>query len=1159
MFQGFLTGGRRAGVMFAALFILSILCATALMGQTYLGSFVGLVTDTTGGVVPEAKVVLTDTLTGVQRTTVTNSTGNYTLDNVPTGTYKVAVTKTGFEQVVSSDIILGTAVTVRFDAVLQVGQVSQKVEVTAQAPALNTENAQLGSVVTRSEISDLPMEKSPMNFRYLDSANQDGGYLGGQRASIGTYSVDGVSAMAPAWGAWSGPMMSMSLDSIQDVTEVTSTPSAEFGDVANISVSTRSGTNVFHGSAFWDTNNNALDADDYFAHTKGHGPYRQFFGGAIGGPLTIPHLYNGKNRTFFFFEWEDFRQPGGYVTQVSVPDAAFRAGNFSSLLALQDGNGNPAPQIIYDPTTYNAATGTFSAFPGNIIPSNRINAVSAKIQSTQYLPLPNFNPGGSIDWQNNFVGRFPNAYPDFYPTVRIDHSLRNGKDMITGRWQYRHQNEDGNSVGLPGYNYVQNRNTTNVYVSETHSFSPSLVNEARIGFSRDFSAYYNTTYGTPVVQDWGLQVPGASGLTGVHGFPGVTWSNFVGGANGGLIGTANNGWAQNTQQFLDNVTYSHGKHVIKVGFDFRRFFIDEPSGSQNNFFGLTSFSEFGTQSMVPGVAGSNPTGGFDYASFLLGDPGYSGITTKGPNVIDHYGSYAAYVQEDWRVTSKLTVNAGLRWDHTPGPTDQNNMRYAFNPANGDLVVPSANSLRLVSPGWPSAFPIETVAQAGWSTGRSLVSTSQDFGPRLGFAYRLPSKMVIRGGAGIFYTPLIHSAMINSYAGGPFTVAQQFTNVMTAPTPGGANANFLFGFPNPYSEAGNPAAYSVPAAGGLLVSTNEPYLRTPLTQQYNFTVEKQFGDNTVARVSYRGHHMIELIYYPNLNQPTICSVAAGNCNRTYEYTPKSFPNYYEVQYGVNGGSEFGNQFELELQKRYGKGFTFNLSYTHTLLEEDVRTGDWTGASDIVNYPTYSWNREYDRGTDVGLARNRFVGSGIWILPVGKGQRFGSDLPKVLQEIVGGWQTSYILTTRSGYYNDIDCSGCTDYGFAQENDTRLTLNQVFNSRIGNPTASRWFNSSAYVPNLVLGKEGNAPPGSIVGPGLVNLDFALIKSFPIRENMRMKFRASAMNALNHPNLGGPNTDISSPTVGTITYLDNTGGLGSDSSNSGMRQIMLEMRFEF
>ena len=751
------------------------------------------------------------------------------------------------------------------------------------------------------------------------------------------------------------------------------------------------------------------------------------------------------------------------------------------------------------------------------------------------------------------MGRFPNAYPDFYPTARVDHSLRNGKDMITGRWQYRHQNEDGNSVGLPGYNYIQNRNTTNAYISETHSFSPTLVNEARIGFSRDFSNYYNTTYGTPVVQDWGLQVPGASGLTGVHGFPGVSFENFQ-----GLSGTANNGWAQNTQEYLDNVTYSHGKHVIKVGFDFRRFFVDEPSGSQNNFFGLTSFSEFGTQSMVPSVAGSNPTGGFDYASFLLGDPGYSGITTKGPNIIDHYGSYAVYIQDDWRVTSKLTVNVGLRWDHTPGPVDQNDMRYAFNPVNGDLVVPTTKSLSLVSPAWPSAFPIETAAQAGWSTGRSLVSTSQDFGPRLGFAYRLPFKMVVRGGAGIFYTPLIHSAMINNYAGGPFTVAQQFNNVMTSPA-SGTNANFLFGFPNPYAEAGNPADYSVPTAGGLSVAANEPYLRTPLTQQYNLTVEKQFGEKTVARVSYQGHHMIELIYYPNLNQPTICSVAANNCNETYEYTPKSFPNYYYAQYGVNGGSEFGNMFDFQLERRYGNGLTFNLSYTHTLIQEDVRTADWTGASDIVNYPSYSWNREYDRGTDVGLARNRFVGSGIWDLPVGKGQRFGSTLPKALQHVVSGWQTSYILTMRSGYYNDVNCSGCTDYGFAQENATRLTLNQLEGSRISNPTANHWFNQNAYAPNLVLGTEGNAAPGSIVGPGLVNLDFGLMKSFSIHENLRLKFKATMMNALNHPNLGGPNTDISSPTVGTITYLDNTGGMGSDSSNSGMRQIMLGVRLEF
>jgi len=275
-------GTRRAGVLIAALF----LCASALLGQvSFLGSFVGLVTDTSGAVVPGAKVVAMSTLTGLQYETVTNSTGNYTLDNVPTSTYKLTVTKEGFGQAVSNEIVLGTQVTVHYDAELAAGRVTQKVEVTAKIAALNTENSQLGSLVTRADIAELPMEKSPTAFRYLDSSNQDGGYLGGQRANIGFYSVDGVSAMAPAFGAWSGPSLSMSMDAIQDLTMVTSAPSAEFGDVATVSFSTRSGTNTLHGSGFWDTNNHALDAGDPFTGQKGHGPYRQYFGGSIGGPV----------------------------------------------------------------------------------------------------------------------------------------------------------------------------------------------------------------------------------------------------------------------------------------------------------------------------------------------------------------------------------------------------------------------------------------------------------------------------------------------------------------------------------------------------------------------------------------------------------------------------------------------------------------------------------------------------------------------------------------------------------------------------------------------------------------------------------------------------------------------------------------------------------
>jgi hypothetical protein len=221
------------------------------------------------------------------------------------------------------------------------------------------------------------------------------------------------------------------------------------------------------------------------------------------------------------------------------------------------------------------------------------------------------------------------------------------------------------------------------------------------------------------------------------------------------------------------------------------------------------------------------------------------------------------------------------------------------------------------------------------------------------------------------------------------------------------------------------------------------------------------------------------------------------------------------------------------------------------------GSWAGQSDVYGYPSYSWNRAYDRGPEEYLAPNRLVASAVWALPVGKGQRFGSTLPSVLQKVIGGWSTSYVLTMRSGYYADVNCSNCTDYGYARENDTFLTLNRVGNPNISNPTTSRWFNANAFAPNTVVGQFGNTPPDPIEGPGLFNLDFGIVKLVPIHENVNLKFRASMMNATNHANLALPNADIASSTV--ITGTDTTGSLGSDSNNSGMRQIMLEMRLEF
>jgi hypothetical protein len=1060
---------------------------------------VGLVTDTSGSsVVLDARVLLLETRTGIQRTVNTNSTGNYVFADIPAGTYLVRITKAGFKEVVSKEISLAPQSTARFDVSLAVGDVTEKIEVSAQAATLNTENAQLGSILTREEIVNLPVNsRAAMNFRYLSSSNQDGGYIAGQRSSFGFYSIDGVSAMSPAWGAWSGPSMGMSLEAVQDITQVTATPSAEFGDVANISLSTKSGTNDPHGSAFWETNNYAFDAGNYFTHSKPKGPYRQYFGGNFGGPVYIPHLYNGKNRTFFFFNWEEYLQPGSHTSLASVPTQAMRDGDFSSLLAQN--------VVIYDPTSG-------QAFGGNMIPASRISSVSSKAQNVKYIPLPNFGSAGSIN--QNYLATYPNSHPHYYPTTRVDHNFRDGKDILSARHTYRHQNEDTNLNGLPLYNRVQNRNTTNAYVSETHVFSPTIVNEFRVGYSRDYSLRHGLTKGADVVNEWGLQLPNLDALKDFYGFPQLSFSNFT-----GLTNDANAGWAQDSMEYLDNVTLNRGKHTIKIGGSYRHYKVNETGGDPAQQFGYTNFTSFGTQD-------AQSKGGFDYASFLLGIPFESGTNDRPQNVIVRYGTAAMYVQEDWRATSRLTVNVGLRWEKTGTPVDQNDMRFAFDPATGNLVVPTQKVIdTLVSPVFPKNITIVTADQAGFPS-RSLLQTNQNWGPRLGFAYRLPHKAVIRGGAGLFYTPLLTYAVIDSYAGGPFQLSQSFTNRMQ-------NGSPAFQFPNPYSMFGS-GSFAGVDIGGL-----EKKVRTPYTEQWNFTIEKELGDLTVARVNYRGHHTLEMLYYADLNQPRVSN------NPDNEWTTV-YPNFWSVGNGRNGGSEIGHLFEFQLQRKYSKGLTFDAGYTHAKVVTDLR------GSDISSSPEYSWDINRDSGNENGISRHRFVGTAIWDLPFGTGKQFGAGLPKWVKYSLGNWQTSYILVMQSGQFLNPKCSSCPDTSYAR---VWGRPDLVGDPKLSNASTTRWFNSAAFaVPQY--GTLGNSSPGVIVGPGLTNFDFGLFKYFPIYEKVRLKLKMTATNIFNHPNLGNPNTDISSVNVGRITGLT---GRGMNGSTNTMRSIMLGARVEF
>ena len=1070
-----------------------------LAAQTFQGSIVGLLTDASGSAVTDATVVLTETRTGAQRTGLTNSTGNYVFAELPPGVYKVRVTRTGFKEAVSNEIELTPSSTARFDIVLAVGNVAEKIEVSATAPSLDTENAQLGTTVTQNEIVNLPANtRASMDLRYLSSSNQDGGYIAGQRSSFGFYAIDGVSGMSPRSGAWSGPMMTMSLEAVQEITQVTATPSAEFGDVATISLTTKSGTNQLHGSGFWETNNYALDASDYFSHTKPSGPYAQFFGGSIGGPVYIPRVYNGKNKTFFFFNWEEFLQPGSYNTLASVPPSALRAGDFSALLS-QD-------VVIYDPTNG-------KPFPNNVVPQDRISPVSRKIQSDRYLPQPNFGPPGAFS--QNYLATYPNPGAQYYPTTRVDHHMRDGKDIISARYTYRHQNEDTNMNGLPLYNRTQDRNTTNAFISETHIFSPTVVNQFRVGYSRDYSIRHGLTKGADVINDWGLQLPNLDSIKDYYGFPQVNFENFT-----GLTNDANAGWATDTMEYLDNVTLTRGKHTITVGGSYRHYKVNETYGDPSQLFGYNTFTAFGTQD-------ANSNGGFDYASFLLGIPFRSGTNGRSQNIIVRYGTAAAYIQEDWRATPNLTVNLGLRWEKTSAPVDQNDMRYAFDPATGNLVVPSQKVMNtLVSPVFPKDIPIVTAQQAGFPS-RSLLETTQSWGPRAGFAYRLPHRMVIRGGGGLFYTPLLTWGVIDSYAGGPFQLSQTFNNRMVDGAP-------QFQFPTPYKLFGSGDFPS------LRIEGLQKKIRTPYTEQWNLTLEKQIGASMVARASYRGHHTLDTIYYADLNQPH----ASNNPDNEWATV---YPNFYYVGNGRNGGSEIGHLFEVQFVRKSSAGLTFDLGYTHAKVVTDLR------GSDILGWPEYSWDLRRDSGNENGISRHRFVGSAIWDIPFGVGKRYGSSLPKAVQYALGNWQTSYIVVLQSGRFLDPYCSSCPDTSYARVWGGRPDL--VGDPRRSNANASMWFNPQAFaVPQF--GTLGNSAPGVIVGPGLANLDFGLFKYFPIRERARLKLKMTATNFFNHPNLGTPETDISSINVGQIYGLT---ARGMNGSSNAMRSIVLGARIEF
>ncbi len=1082
-------------------------CCSPAVAQTTLGSITGKATDPSGASVSGAVVTITNEDTNVARDFTTGTDGVYTVSDLEPGVYRVRVTATGFKTLERPHLNLYPRQVLDLDLQLTVGATNDTVTVTAPVSAIDTETATITYTHTAEELVNLPLitrqDDTNSDFSiYNPGVARDGCgfiYANGVQGNDTTYSSDGIIEMADPDTTGNGAFIQPGLDSLADITYVLVGPSAEYATPTNLVLVTKGGTNQFHGNLFWEYNGAALNARNYFASSV---PFNvtNDFAVSVGGPVI-------KDKLFFFADWNGLFEELNSVIDATTALPQWRTGNFSNLLS----------QGI---TIKNPSTGL--PFPNNQIPSNLISSSSVSLQNYFY-PTPNYGPAGleSGNWRGllPLTLRFPINPLD----VRIDYNIDKA-DSIFGRFTMRTMPLTASTNMLPPAGiFNQTWHVRQLVLSWTHTFSPNLLNEARAGVSRVAKNLDPDGDGGQILSDAGIQGVDYDSLKGLEGVPQLSITG-VSGTNGsipqGLV-------ASTTIQFIDNLSWTRGTHAMKFGMDIVR------DRDDTVFYNMNQFGQF------------NFTGaysGFGYADFLLGLPQATTLTTPLPRPYERGILWGFYAQDQWKVSSRLTLNYGLRYELSPPYYEKEGRLASFDPTANALVIPD-NGESHISPFAPTNISIITASAAGYPA-QSLIQTSKtDFYPRIGVAYKLTSdgKTVIRAGYGI-YGDVLYGGVITYLAGGvPFTGSESFTNQFTAGVP-------LLKFPNPFPTTGT----TVPTTN--VVGIN-PHIDRPYLQQWNLVLDKQIGSLGFS-AAYVGTSSAKLIYARNLDQPPPSTTP-------FSFSETPFPDLQSIKWLSNGGSESYNALQLSARKTAGRDLIFNAGYT---FAKDLTNMDalYPVGAEIEN----QFNLGAERGNSPLVPRHRFIATAVYSLPFGKGQRFLNDMPKIADYILGGWRTSYVVTLQTGLYftpsfDGFDPSNTNYFGGRPD-----VIPGVSTTPPGGRTVNEWFNPAAFkipgCPNTDpvctdpanVGRFGNAGVNTLEGPPLKNLDFGLLKDFRIRETMSLGFRAIFSNIFNHPAFGQPLSDISSTsTAGSITGT--TGNYLSGSNASRVINLSLEFRF--
>ena len=1143
--------------------------AAAAYGQAVDGSISGLVTDVRGAVIAGASITVTDQDRNTTFAVTSNDSGFYEVSQLPIGKYRISVSKPGFSTHVTEAFLLGAEQKGSVNITLGVGTTATEITVLAGVQMLDPLTSTLSGNVSNRQIEDLPLNDRniysitslvPGVFQSKTTSGVDDTFYGnhfiinGSQEATSDIILDGVSAEVnhnvPTIPAISAIP---SVEGIEEFRILTNGYPAEYGRSGGgvVIMVTKSGTNVLHGSAFEFLRDSILDANNLFANGAGI-PLASFkrnqFGGSLGGPVVLPKLYRGENKTFFFFDYEGMRLRAAQTATYTLPTSLQRQGDFS-----QTYNASGQKLIVYDPFTTAPdpnQPGAFirTPFVNNRIPASQLNPVALNMQ--KYYPLPN-TAGNPITGTNNYVVQSAYPQPSNRLEVKLDRYI-NPANRLMGRYDvhdsvYSKPNFF-NNIADPGCCEPMHQRLQSGVTSYTHAIGASKLLTLRGGMGRvaanrvPWSASLNGSGGFDPTQ-LGLPASIAAQANQLM-FPTVTIQDMT--QLGPSPGDVYHMW-DTTYSGNGSLSWVKGRHTIQFGGDVRFNYVNY--GRATSPVGSYQFYRSMTQGPNPFSPAS--TSGIGYASFLLGIGGgvnaSAGGTTDEADPANANRYYAVYLQDDFRASSKLTLNAGLRWDAETGDTERYNRQTAIDP----FVRNPLSDLTGMNLLGGTLFADGTLGR------RAIVNTPlRNFGPRIGMAYRITPSMVIRSGYGVYYMAAPFGASRHNLGDGYSTTTPWITTLDGA-TPISTLSN---PFPNGFNYYTGSSLGLLTQVGATLTDAWPATLKTPYNQQWNVTLQKEFAKGSMLlETAYAGNKGTHLPYFlptaAELDQlsPSLLSLGTALLSLVpnpfygiittpgvlsqptiqYGQLLRPYPQYtgFQAKNASWGNSNY-HALQLRFQKRFSSGATLMAAYTFSKTISDAVDGLWTQAGTVRNW----YCIECERAVSSYDQPHRFVVNAIYELPFGRGKAFGAGANRLVRALAGNWQVNAIVTLAVGLplYNFTEStSTCFCFGGLQRPDYDGQTVSLGNAQ----SINEWFNTAAFsqAAPFTFGNLGRTLT-AVRASSAHNLDISVFKSFKPVERLTVELRGEAFNLTNTPIFTAPNVTLGSTLFGVVSAQENT-----------------------